>query len=198
MDKLRMPATVGQGSQESRLRPEPASTQVATWSPSDLLPKIFNRSTDADIPNAAWSSWIPAVGSRTLRRPLHDVERQALAARAREIAPALAPYLPAEIDFVTVAVSDMLGGFTSMRQSGDEAEARLDSMQRLLQPYPAWAIVKSCRSIQGDGVWREGKFDRRWPPNDAEVVDAVRKEIRHYERVHSSAVALLAAEVEEA
>jgi hypothetical protein len=47
-----------------------------------------------------------------------------------------------------------------------------------------------------NGVWRDGKFDRQWPPNDSEIVDAVRKEVRIYGDQHRSAVALLGATVE--
>jgi len=115
-----------------------------------------------------------------------------------ELAPAVAPYGRAEAPHVALALTDMYGGYTSMRQSGEEAEARVDSLLRLLAPYPAWAIQKACRDIQINGVWREGKFDRRWPPNDAEIIDAVRKEADLYVNIHRSAVALLSAEVEEA
>jgi len=161
------------------------------------LPKIFNRLTDADIPNRVWSTWTPEAGARSIRRPLDASERQALEARAAELAPVLGAYPPMDLDFVTLALSDMFGGFTSMRQSGEEAGARLDSVSRLLDPFPAWAIVKVCRDIQANGVWRDGKFDRQWPPNDSEIVDAIRKEIHHYEKCHRSATALLAAAVED-
>lgn len=95
-----------------------------------------------------------------------------------------------------MAITDMLGGYTSMRQTGDEAVAKLDSMRRVLAPFPAWAIEKACNNIQINGVWRDGKFDRRWPPNDSEVIDAVRSHVRLYADTHRIAIALLSAEVE--
>lgn len=165
--------------------------------PTDRLPKISNRSTDVDIPRDVWSNWSPEAGARQLRRPLTPEEREALEARMREIAPVLHPYVPADLDHVSLAILDMFGGFTSMRQTGVEAAGKMDSVRRLLQPFPAWAVVKVCGHIQANGVWREGKFDRRWPPNDSEIVAALREELRHYDRTHRSAVALLSATVEE-
>lgn len=98
---------------------------------------------------------------------------------------------------MVVAIANMFGGYTSMRQSDDEAVARIESVLRVLADFPAWSIEKTCKSIQMNGVWREGKFDRQWPPNDSEIVDAVRKEVRLYADCHRSAVALLDAKVEE-
>ncbi len=165
----------------------------------DPLPKILNRSTDVDIPRAAWAGWIPGDGApRQLRRALTAGERGALEARLSELAPAVAPFGKREADRVALALADMYGGFTSMRQGGEDALARVEAVQRLLAPFPAWAVQKACGSIQMDGVWREGKFDRRWPPNDSEIVAAVRQELRLYKQSHDSASALLAADVEEA
>lgn len=154
-------------------------------------------STDVEIPRTAWSAWCPDVGPRCLRRPLTGPERKALTLRVDELAPAVAPFGRAEAPHVALALTDMYGGYTSMRQSGEEAEARVDSLLRMLASFPAWAIQKACRDIQSNGVWRDGKFDRRWPPNDAEIVDAVRKETDLYASVYRSAVDLLAAKVEE-
>jgi hypothetical protein len=163
---------------------------------ADNLPKILNRLTDVEIPKLVWSSWKPAVGGRRLVRALTDGERVALEARRNELEPAAAGYGERDRDRVVLAVADMFGGFTSMRQSDDEAASRLDGVIRLLTPFPAWAIEKACRGIQMNGVFRDGSFDRRWPPNDAEIVDAVRTEARLYADQHRSAVALLSAEVE--
>jgi hypothetical protein len=133
-----------------------------------------------------------------LRRPLTGQERSEIEERINELAPAVAPFGRREAPYVALALTDMFGGFTSMRQSGDEAGARVESVMRLLTPYPAWAIQKACLSVRTNGVWRDGKFDRQWPPNDCEIIDAVRKEADLYVNIHRSAVALLSAEVEEA
>lgn len=198
MQKLQLPAA-GSDSRGLRLGSATASrTAVSTTNfSSDRLPRIFNRSTDVDIPNGAWSTWTPSAGARQLRRALTPEERRALEGRRADLAPALHHYVAADLDHIALAISDMFGSYTSMRQSGDEAAAKIDSLGRVLHPFPAWAIVKVCGSIQANGVWRDGKFDRRWPPNDSEVMAALREEIRHYEQCHRSAVALLAATVEE-
>ncbi len=194
MDKLRAPVPARLDSPGT---PPGSGTGFSAPMTADRLPKILNRSTDVEIPNNAWCAWIPSAGERQLRRPLTAEERSALERRAAELAPAVAPWRPSEADFVELALSDMFGGFTSMRQTGEDLDGRLDSTKRVLAPFPAWAIVKACAGIQANGVWRDGKFDRRWPPNDAEIVDAARKEARIYADQHRSAVALLAAAVEE-
>lgn len=163
----------------------------------DRLPRICNRSTDVDIPRSAWSSWREHGKPQTLRRPLTAAERGELEARVNELAPALTPFGHREAPHVALALTDMFSGFTSMRQSGDEAGARVESVIRLLTPYPAWAIQKACISIRTNGVWRDDKFDRRWPPNDPEIVEMVRKETEYYESIERSSIALLLAKVEE-
>jgi hypothetical protein len=161
-------------------------------------PRISNRLTDIEIPLAAWSAWLPADGARQLRRPLTDPERTALVARRDELALAVAPYHPAELDDVSLSLIEMYGGFTSMRQGEEDAAARVDSVGRMLAEYPGWAIKKACVAIRTNGVWRDGKFDRRWPPNDSEIIAEVRGHVRFYADQHRNAVALLAATVEEA
>lgn len=170
---------------------------MARRRPSDPLPRISNRLTDVDIPMNVWSAWKPDVGDRQLRRALTVVERGALEARRAELAPMVEGYGPADVPGIAAALAAMFSGFTSMRHGEDEAVAKIESICRLLDKFPGWAIEKACASIRMNGVWRDGKFDRRWPPNDAELVDAVRKEARIYTDQHRSAVALLAATVEE-
>lgn len=161
-------------------------------------PKIFNQSTDVDIPRSAWSGWVPSDGSkRALRRPLTEDERKALTVRRDELAAFVGPFDRTETDQVVTAIAEMLSGYRSMRQTGSDMLAMVDSLARALAPYPAWAIDYELRSIRSNGVWRDGKFDRQWPPNDAEVIDAVRKRTNVYADQHRSACALLEAEVEE-
>jgi hypothetical protein len=161
------------------------------------LPKISNPLTDIEIPRSAWSTWRETGKPRQLRRPLTSAEISALEARRDELAPFVGPFDGAlESDRVSLALARMFGSFRSMRQTGDEAVAVIMATRQLLEDFPVWAIEKSCKSIRMNGVWRDGKFDREWPPSDAELVDDIRKEARFYSDQHRSAVALLGATVE--
>jgi hypothetical protein len=99
--------------------------------------------------------------------------------RRDESASALAPFAgKSQTDKVSIALADMFASFRSMRQTGDEAYAVVESARRSLQEFPTWAVEKTCRSMQMNGVWRNGKFDRQWPPNDSEILGEIRKELR--------------------
>lgn len=176
------------------------SRRVSALVVGSAMPPVANRLTDVLIPQAVFSAWQESGKPRQLRRALTDRERHDLERRRDEIAPALAPYADSVVDEVVEALLDMYGGFTSMRGGEDSAAARVDSAARLLVDFPAWAIQKACASIRRDGVWRvengEGRFDRRWPPNDSEIVDAVRKEERLYRDTYDRCEALLTATVE--
>lgn len=162
------------------------------------VPVVRDFEADVSIPSSAWSRWIPADGPRQLRRALTPAERATLERRRDGLAHAVAPYQRGvDVDRVALALSDMFGSFSSMRQSGEEAMARVDGATRSLEQFPAWAIEKACADVQINGVWREGRFDRRWPPSDAEVAEVVRGKLRLYGDTHASAVQLLAAKVEE-
>jgi hypothetical protein len=162
------------------------------------MPPVRNRFTDVEIPQVVWSSWQEMGKRRQLRRALTAEERTALELRRDEIAPVLISCSDREMDRITLAISDMFGGFPSMHMRDDESVVgRVDAVRRLLARFPAWAIVKACTKIHMDGVWRNGAFDRQWPPSDAEIVDAVREAMRLYADTHRTMVALLEAEVEE-
>lgn len=133
-----------------------------------------------------------------MRRALTAEEVGSLTARHDELAPYVLPHSPAAADRIVIALSELSAGYSVGRRDDDEAAARmLESRLRLLAPFPAWAIVKACEDMRMNGVWRDGKFDRRWPPNDAELVEAIRKEAEVYATQHRSARALLEATVEE-
>lgn len=162
------------------------------------LPPVANRRTDVEIPNRLWAPWIPSDGPRMLRRPLTEDERTELEARKTELEPVARPHGERDVNRVALALTDMFGGFPSMRQRDDAAVmARIDGARRILAEFPAWAIEKACGYIQTNGVWRDGAFDRQWPPSDAEIVAEVREKFRLYSDQYRSAVALLAASVEE-
>lgn len=161
------------------------------------VPKVRDSIPDVAIPNAVWENWIPAEGKRRLRRALLPAERGHLERRRDELAHAVAPYQKGhDTDRVALALSDMFGGYTSMRQNGEEMVARVDGAARAVAPFPAWAIEKACEDIHRNGIWREGAFDRRWAPSDAEIAEVVRAKRRLFGDQYDSAVALLAAEVE--
>lgn len=175
----------------------PSSAMARRGPLPDQMPAISNRLTDIQIPANAWEAWIPDDGTpRRLRRALTADERQALERRRDELAPWVAGFEGRdEANQVALAVLDMLGSFRSMRQTDEAAVAQVDTIKRTLAPFPAWAIEKACRSIQMNGVWRNGAFDRQWPPNDSEIIDAVRDKLRLYGDQYRSAVALLEASI---
>lgn len=165
------------------------------------LPAIVNRRTDLEIPSAVWSSWIPSSGPREIRRPLTGDEREALQARAAELAPALEPYpRPSEDDRVALAIADMFGGFRSMREQGEDVLGRVQSAMRALSRFPVWAIERGCLSIQQDGYEvedRDGKrVERHWPPSDPEISQAVERIVEMRRKALISAENLLSAPVE--
>ena len=162
------------------------------------LPPVTVPYPDSSIPRSAWSPWKEAGKPRQLRRPLAPRERGALERRQRELAPAVEPYRDSERDRVALALLDMYGGYPSMGSRGDPAAAgRVDSAARVLAEFPAWAIERACQKIHVNGVWRDGAFDRRWPPNDSELVEAVRIEARVYTETYRNVMALLEAAVED-
>jgi hypothetical protein len=162
------------------------------------MPPVANRTTDIEIPRAVWSAWKESGKPRQLRRPLTWIEARALENRRDELAPAVAPYDAREADRVALALTDMYGGYPSMGSRGDQSVAgRVEAVRRAVAAFPCWAIEKACHSIHANGVWRDGAYDRKWPPTDAEIVDAVREAARLYTDSYQSAVNLLEAEVED-
>lgn len=144
------------------------------------------------------SPWKAQGEPRRLRRALSDEERAALTRRRDELAPWLRGYEGHERDWVALALADMFSSFRSIRVVEENAVAMIDGASRALWGFPVWAIEQACRFIQTNGVWRSGKLDRTWPPNDSEIVVEVRGRIRLYETQYMSAAALLAMEVEDA
>jgi hypothetical protein len=162
------------------------------------MPAVRDPYTDVKIPLATWSAWKEHGKPQQLRRPLTADERRALECRKYELEPVVAGYDHTELDRIAIAIGDMYGGYPSLGSRGDQSVAgRIDAMRRALSKYPCWAIEKACESIRINGVWRDGAFDRKWPPTDAEIVNEVRNSARLYTDSYQSAVALLLAEVEE-
>lgn len=157
----------------------------------------MNRATDAELPSL-FSPWKEDGKPRGIRRALLGEERLALERRRDETALALAPFGEADADRVALAILDMQNGFGNRDE--ETAAARVDSTMRLLSGFPAWAIEKACMSIRLNGVWRDvggaKKYDKRFPPNEPELVDAVKSEAKLYGDTHDRCVALLTAPVE--
>lgn len=167
------------------------------------VPTIRDTVADVSIPMTSWSPWVPDCGPRQLRRPLRDFERQALERRRDELAHTVEPYdRDVDGDRVALALTDMFGGYTSMRQNGEEAVARVDGAMRVLEPFPAWAIEKACEDIHRNGVFKkngdeDGRYDRQWAPTDSEIAVIVREKRRLFGDSYYSAVALLDAKVDD-
>lgn len=121
--------------------------------------------------------------------------------RQIQLSLSLAPYPPSDRDRVAIAVSTMLASFRSMRQTEASAVATVSLLVDALSEFPAWAIEKTCASIRVKG-WRCRKegveyMEKNWPPNDANVVDAVREVVAPYRRALENAKALLAAPIDD-
>lgn len=119
-----------------------------------------------------------------------------LEARRAEIALVLKPAPPQDRDRVMLAVLEMYRSFPSMRGDEMDAAANLDAMATVLEPFPAWAVERACLSIRSDGVMRNGRMDRQWPPSEGELVDVVKSNLALYEGTLRRVAGLLKAEVE--
>ncbi|HUD74648.1 MAG TPA: hypothetical protein VMQ76_06205 [Terracidiphilus sp.] len=196
MEKLTLPKMPSAASPASR--PSSVGRSMTTSAAPVNLPPVMVPYPDSIIPRWAWSSWREAGKPRQLRRPLEPVERTALERRQRELAPAVEPYRDSERDRVALALLEMYGSYPSMGSRGDPAAAgRVDCAARVLATFPAWAIERACQKIHMNGVWRDGAFDRKWPPSDSELVEAVRTEARVYTETYINVMALLEAAVED-
>ncbi len=167
----------------------------------DNLPRAFVREVDIDLPRRLWSSWIPGDGSpRAIHRELTVDERTALQKRMADLEPALAPYSPEDEDRVAESVSDMFGAFPAMRAQGADAIGKVDSVMRLLRPFPFWAIRQACERIRMKGyeiIDRDGaRMEKHWPPADVEVVSEIEQAIRLRSDALATAIALLSAPIE--
>lgn len=163
------------------------------------MPPTLRRETDIDLGRVLWTNLDVRGQPQNLRRELTAPERRLLELRRDELAPWVGGYLRvAEVDGVTAAIGRMFGGFPSFAARHDEmsAVARIDSLARLLDDHPLWAIEAACLSIRRSGYVVEGKTERHWAPADPEIVAKVRSEADAYRRPHASAVALLGAGVD--
>jgi hypothetical protein len=159
----------------------------------------LDQEADIDIPRRVQGAWKPTGGVRVLHRALTSAERAAVTMRAQDLEEALRPYAPDEREDVEIALFAMLGGFRSMRQQADNAEAVIQVLRNVLREFPAWAIEQGCLIIaQGRGVDADGKpLDRTWPPNDPQVHAVVTEVVRIHCKNLQQARDLLNAPVEQ-
>lgn len=165
------------------------------------LPAPYDRDVDLLIPRAVWCAHKIDGEPRRLRRALTVTERQSLERRIGELEPALKPYLPAEVDEVALALSDMLAGFAGSQRSGMDVVGKVDGLRRLLAQFPMWAVREACLRMRMDGYEvQDGnggkRKERHWAPADGEVIEAVRAVVRQRAEALASARALLIAEVD--
>lgn len=164
------------------------------------LPLKFDYMPDTAIPGRVWENFVPAKGRRSLVRALTESERATVERRAALLAPALEPYArPAEDDRVAEAVSAMFDSFTSMRQKGAAAVARVDGAMKVLEPLPAWAIEEGCLTIRRYGYEKQDpdtgkvRLEQTWPPGDSEIFAAVDRVAKVRRQALEKARELLAA-----
>ena len=157
-----------------------------------VRPAILDREADFEIPHRVWSSWMPANGPRHLRRALTVPERAAVERRVHELIGGLRPFEGPECDRVDAAISAMLGGFRSMRQTGDDVEATIIVLRSVLREFPAWAICEGCRRI----ATNQAGLDPKWPPNDTQVHSVVAGVVATFRKTLRTAQGLLDAPIE--
>jgi hypothetical protein len=194
--------TPGSDSQNSQ-RDSKEAKMLAQVRQAGIAPPIANRETDLVIPRAAWSAWHEANKPRCLRRTLTEDERAALQRRKTELEPWVVGYHDSEKTSIAIAVSKMFNAFPAyaMKTIGAGVVAQVDSVLQVLEPYPAWAIIRACKKISEQGYVRTdgvGEYSREthWPPSAPELIEQVRMVATLYTDTYKNVVALLEAEVE--
>ena len=126
-------------------------------------------------------------GQVELRRAMTMTERGAVEARALALREVLRPQGEDERAEVESALAAMLGGFRSMRQTGEDAEIVVAVLRAVLREFPSWAIERACLRI----ARRQAGLDPRWAPNDAEVVAVCEAVVADYRAALANAEDLL-------
>lgn len=146
------------------------------------------------MPNKVYGGWTPTGGVRHLHRALLGFERDIVRRRIDELQRALAPYTGREKDLLAEKIGEMLGGFRSMRQSGEQLVATVGSVLFAVEKLPPWAIIQGCEAIRQH---RAG-LKAEWAPNDTEIVAVCRRFVAPYETRLRAAHLLLNAPVDDA
>jgi hypothetical protein len=135
---------------------------------------------------------VPDFGPREIVRAMTETERATITLRAGELQDALRPFMPEERELVEAAVSALLNGFRSMRQTGEEVNAVVAITVCVLEEFPLWAIGKGCLQIARG---RAG-LDPRYPPNDTQICNIIDRILHPYRQKLQMLQNLLAAPVE--
>lgn len=155
------------------------------------LPVRFDRDVDHEFPRRL-VCFRPTRGPWELRREMRADERAAVTARVAALEIALEPFADEEVAGVESAIAAMLGGFRSMRQTGENVEQTVAVIRAVLRHrrFPLWAIQQACMKIAA----RETKHVQ-YAPNDGEIVDVVEDVVRPYREAEAAARRLMEAVV---
>lgn len=160
-----------------------------------MRPKLLDRETDFELPRKLWENWIPANGKRSIVREFTDAERAAVQRRHTELSQGLEPYLPQQRDRIRAPLHAMLGGFRSLRESGEDAETAVEVLLAVLRDFPAWAIEEACMRIARRDIDIDPPLDRRWAPSDSQIYAVVTAIVQPFRKALATAQALLDAPV---
>lgn len=160
-----------------------------------MRPKLLDREADHDLPRKLWENWIPANGKRAIVRAFTDAELAAVQRRHTELSRGLEPFLPQQRDRIRAPLHAMLGGFRSLRESGQDAETAVEVLLAVLRDFPAWAIEEACIRIARHDIDIDPPLDRRWAPSDSQIYAVVTAIVQPFRKALATAQALLDAPV---
>jgi hypothetical protein len=156
------------------------------------LPPIFDPIVDRELQKLI--SFRHLSGRIELRRALTTDERKLTQARYADVTKAIESFsTEREASEVKLDLMAMFAGFRNMRQQDDSSRNTVMILMGLLREFPAWAIRKACLKIVKDS---DADRDPRWPPNDSEILKAVRVFVDPYRESGIRAQKLLEARVE--
>lgn len=102
-----------------------------------------------------------------------------------------------ERDRARAALHALLGGYRSLRESGEDAQTAVEVLLAVLREFPVWAIEEACLRIAQNRVDTKPPLDPRWAPSNTQIYQIVAEMVRHFRARLVSATALLTAPVEE-
>lgn len=179
----------------------PSRQSSPVVSPTSPTPPPANHEADVEIPRRVWSAFTPKIGNRKITRELGGSEQDVIYRRIAQLGPALRPFdILGQGDRVALAITAMLGGFTSARERGGDVVAKVNSVMTLLARFPVWAIEAGCMSIRENGYEVKDatgtRMEKNWPPSDPAVFGIVQAIVAPYAAALDNARAILKAEVE--
>lgn len=163
-----------------------------------VRPKLQDRAADIDLPRKLFENWIPKNGKRAISREMTAPERKALQGRFTELTVGLTPFEREQRDQVRAPLHAMLGGFRSLRESGEDAETAVEVLLAVLRDFPIWAIEEACIRIARCDIAIDPPLDKRWAPSDAQIYAAVAAIVKPYRKALDAVTDLLEAPVAQA